>query len=84
MAHSKQEISDHINKVLIDLFEIEPEKLVPEAQLHEDLDLDSIDTVDLLIELKKFVPDDIDADRFVDARTLGDVVEIVNEINANK
>jgi len=82
MAHSKQDVSDHINKVLIDLFEIEEDKLVPEAQLQEDLDLDSIDTVDLLIELKKFVPEEIDADRFIDARTLGDVVEVVHEISA--
>lgn len=81
MAHSKQEVIDHINKILVDLFEIEEEKLVPEAKLHEDLDIDSIDTVDLLIELKKFVPEEIDADRFIDAKTLGDVVNVIHEIS---
>ncbi len=82
MAHTKQEVSDHIKSVLVDLFEIEEEKLVPEAKLHEDLDIDSIDTVDLLIELKKFVPSDIDPDKFIDSKTLGDVVDVVYEISS--
>ncbi|GAA6136987.1 hypothetical protein NBRC116583_07340 [Arenicella sp. 4NH20-0111] len=82
MAHSKQEVVDHINGVLIDLFEIEEEKLVPEALLHDDLDIDSIDTIDLLIELKKFVPQEIDADKFIDAKTLGDVADIVHQFSS--
>ncbi len=84
MAHSKQEVTDHINGVLIDLFEIEEEKLVPEAKLHDDLDIDSIDTVDLLIELKKFVPEDINPDKFIDAQTLGDVYDVVYEISSGE
>lgn len=80
MAHTKQEILDHINGVLVDLFEIEEEKLVPEAKLYDDLDIDSIDTIDLLIELKKFVGRDIDADAFIDARTIGDVVDVIHEM----
>lgn len=80
MAHSKQEILDHINGVLIDLFEIEEEKLVPDAKLYDDLDIDSIDTIDLLIELKKFVGKDIDADAFVDARTLDEVAEVIHKM----
>jgi len=80
MAHSKQEIMDHINSVLIDLFEIEEEKLVPEAKLFDDLDIDSIDTIDLLIELKKFVGKDIDADAFVDARTIGEVADVIHKM----
>lgn len=80
MAHSKQEIQSHINGVLVDLFEIEEEKLVPEAKLYDDLDIDSIDTIDLLIELKKFVGKDIDADAFIDARTIGEVVDVIHSM----
>lgn len=81
MAHSKQEVLDHIKKVMIDLFETEEEKLVPEARMHEDLDIDSIDTIDLLIELKKFVGKDIDADAFIDAKTLGEVADIISNMD---
>lgn len=77
MAHSKQEVMDHIKKVMVDLFELDEADLVPEAKFHEDLDIDSIDTIDLLIELKKFVGKDIDADAFIDATTLGEVVDII-------
>lgn len=77
MAHSKQEVMDHIKKVMVDLFELDEADLVPEANLHEDLDIDSIDTIDLLIELKKFVGKEIDADAFIDAKTLGEVVDII-------
>ena len=80
MAHTKQEVLDHINSVLVDLFEIEEEKLVPEAKLYDDLDIDSIDTIDLLIELKKFVGRDIDAEAFIDARTIGDVVDVIHKM----
>ncbi len=80
MPHSKQEVLDHINGVLIELFEIEEEKLVPEARLYDDLDIDSIDTIDLLIELKKFVGKDIDADAFIDARTIDEVAEIIHKM----
>lgn len=81
MSHSKQEVFDHIKKVMIDLFETEEEKLVPEALMHEDLDIDSIDTIDLLIELKKFVGKEIDADAFIDAKTLGEVAEIISNMD---
>ena len=40
MAHSKQEIMDHIKKVMVDLFELDEADLVAEANLHEDLDID--------------------------------------------
>ena len=80
MPHSKQEVLDHNNGVLIELFEIEEETLVPEARLYDDLDIDSIDTIDLLIELKKFVGKDIDADAFIDARTIDEVAEIIHKM----
>ncbi len=77
MAHSKEEVMNHIKKVMVDLFELDEADLVPEAKFHEDLDIDSIDTIDLLIELKKFVGKEIDADKFIDATTLGEVVDII-------
>ena len=77
MSHSKEDILKHLNSVLIELFEIEEEKLVPEAKLHEDLDIDSIDTIDLLIELKGYVDKEIDGQSFIDCKTIDDVAEII-------
>ena len=80
MAYTKEQIVEHLNKALIELFEIEPERLVPQAKLYEDLDVDSIDTIDLLIELKALINADIDAKTFSDAVTIDDVATIIHNI----
>jgi acyl carrier protein len=77
MSHSKEEIFQHTKSILIDLFEVEETQLVSDAKLYQDLDIDSIDTIDLLIELKRFVGKDIDPQQFKNAQTLGDVVDII-------
>ena len=80
MPHTKEQIIEQLNKALIKLFEIEPERLIPDAKLHEDLDIDSIDTIDLLIELKSVVNTEIDAQAFIDAVTIDDVANIIHKL----
>lgn len=62
------------------LFELPPERIVPAARLYEDLDIDSIDAVDLVVELKKFTGRRIDANDFKSVRTLNDVVTAVEQL----
>jgi len=80
MSHSKQEIIEHIYKVLVQMFEVEENSLKPEATLEEDLDLDSIDSIELLIELNDFVGKDVDASQFTDAKTINDMADIIIKI----
>ena len=47
---TEQQIFDELKRVLVETFEIHPENVVPEAKLYDDLDLDSIDAVDLLVK----------------------------------
>ena len=49
-SKSREEILEHLRAVLSDLFELKPEQIVPEAKLYDDLDLDSIDAVDLFLD----------------------------------
>jgi len=77
---SKAEILEHTKKIMRELFELDEGQLVPEAKLYEDLDIDSIDAVDLLIELKKFSGKNIEADRFKNVKTLDDIVNTVAEL----
>lgn len=81
MSHSKTDVLNHLKKVLVELFEIEEEKLTPDAKLYDDLDIDSIDTIDLLIELKKFVGKDINIEAFVDAKTIDDVADVISSMS---
>jgi len=80
MSLTKEQIIEKLNEALIELFEIEPERLIPEAKLHDDLDIDSIDTIDLLIELKSIVKSEIDANVFINAVTIDDVAEIIYKL----
>ena len=80
MSLTKEQIVEKLNEALIKLFEIEPGRLIPEAKLHDDLDIDSIDTIDLLIELKSIVKSEIDANVFINAVTIDDVAEIIYKL----
>ena len=80
MSHSKDQIFEHIKQVLTDLFEVEPAQLSPSARLYDDLDIDSIDTIDLLIELKRILGKDIDPQSFKNARSIEDVMNVILEL----
>ena len=49
---NKEELFLHIVGIMRDTFAIEPEKITLESKLGEDLDIDSIDAVDLIVQLK--------------------------------
>ena len=80
MSHSRQEILDQTRKIINELFEIEENHLSEDARLYEDLDIDSIDTVDLLIELKRFTGKEIEAEAFINSKTLGDIVTVISDL----
>ena len=48
---TKQEVFEKLVEVLCETFEFTPERIKPESRLYEELDIDSIDAVDLLVEL---------------------------------
>jgi acyl carrier protein len=65
-----------IVKLLTELFAIEPEKITLDANLYQDLDIDSIDAVDLAIEFKKQTGRQLTPDEFKQIRTVGDIVNV--------
>ena len=78
---TEQQIFDELKRVLVETFEINPEDVVPEAKLYDDLDLDSIDAVDLLVKLRPFVGDrNISHNDFKQVRTVGDLVKVLDQI----
>jgi len=79
-ALSREDIHAHVRRTLIELFEIDAADIHPEARLYEDLDIDSIDAVGLVVELKKFTGRRIDANDFKSVRSLDDVVTAVEQL----
>lgn len=74
---TKEEVLGRINDVLAGEFEIDRAKLVPEARLFEDLDLDSIDAVDLVVRMQQQTSLKVKAEDFKAIRTLGDVADVI-------
>jgi acyl carrier protein len=77
MKKNKSEIEAYIKKLLVELFELDEADLILNAKLYEDLDIDSIDAVEMLIEIKKTTKEDINPEKFSDAKTLGDIIDVV-------
>ena len=76
----KQQIYEKIRNALVNDFEMDAAKVVPEARLYEDLNLDSIDAVDVIVNLKQYIPRNVDPEVFKQMRTLQDVVDGVYEL----
>jgi acyl carrier protein len=83
VSMTKNEIFQELRKVLVDSFELEPEQITLEAHLFTDLDLDSIDAVELVIQLQTLTGRRVKAEEFKGIRTVGDVVEIVYHMLQN-
>ncbi len=72
---SKSHIAEVLSKYLQDLFDLPTEKLILTARLSEDLDLDSIDAIDLVVKLQEYTGRKISPSEFKSVRTIGDVVD---------
>ncbi|WP_348673446.1 acyl carrier protein [uncultured Abyssibacter sp.] len=77
---SQQDILSTLRELFEELFEIEPEKVTPEARLYEDLDIDSIDAVDLVVRLKEITGKAVEPEQFKSVRTVQDIVDAVDEM----
>ena len=77
-----QEILTQLRDILFDAFEIDPQKVQMQAHLFTDLDLDSIDAVDLAIKVQELTGKRIKPDEFKNVRTVQDVIEMIQQLQA--
>ncbi len=73
-------IYQEVRGLLTKLFEIDPQAITPEARLYEDLELDSIDAVDMIVHLQKKTGKKIKPETFKSVRTVQDVVDAVAQL----
>ena len=81
---SREAVFNKVSELLCDLFEVDSADISPQARLYEDLDIDSIDAVDLVVELKSYTGKKIAPDDFKSVRTVEDVVAAVCELLGNE
>ena len=75
---TRDSIIEQVNRVVVEEFEAEPEMLVAESRLREEIGLDSLDAVDLVISLELAFGFRIPEEDVKGIRTLGDIYDRIS------
>ena len=81
LTSDEQKIFDAIKEILVRDFEIEESRIRLDARLYEDFDIDSIDAVDMIVQLKPYLGSRrLSPEAFKQVRTLGDVITVIARV----
>lgn len=84
MLNNKEEILSELTGILVEMFEVDAADVNAQAHLADDLDIDSIDAVDLIVRLKELTGKKIAPEEFKSVRTVGDVVDAIQKVMAEQ
>jgi len=77
---TKEDVFQKFQDILITEFDIDKELIKADTKLYEDLELDSIDLVDLMVKMKEHLTGNIEPEKFKKALTIQDVVDILHPL----
>lgn len=77
---NKDEIFAQLVGILEELFEVDPSTVTMDTEFYEDLDIDSIDAVDMMVRVKETSGHRLDPDVFKNVRTVGDCVSAIEAL----
>jgi acyl carrier protein len=80
---TRQDILDKLADYFQELFETPRDRVNPQARLSEDLDLDSIDAVDLVVKLQDLTGRRIKPEEYKNVRTVGDIIDCIQTVLAD-
>ena len=80
---SRDEVVVKVNDFLIDEFELEEDKLMPDAQMKEDLDIESLDFVDIAVIIEKQFGLKVTSEQMVKIKKLEDLYNFILERSLN-
>jgi len=74
---TRDEIQARIVEILSESFELEPDEIKPDSTLYEELDLDSIDAIDIFVQLREVTGRRPDPEEARKVRTVEELVAFV-------
>jgi acyl carrier protein len=78
----KEEVIAKVNGFLVEEFELDEDRLIPDANLRDDLEIESLDFVDIAVEIEKKFGFKIKGEEMINVKTLGDLYNyIISKIN---
>lgn len=81
---TQEDVYNKIIAVLVDEFEVSADDISMEANLFTDLELDSLDAIDLMVTLDKELDIEIKTEDMKDLRTIKDVCDFVLDTSNNE
>ncbi|PXX47576.1 acyl carrier protein [Undibacterium pigrum] len=81
---SRDELYVWVVDLLAEMFELDKASLTLESNLYADLDIDSIDAVDLAVKLKQMTGMRLQPEVFKKIRTIGDVIDALLNLQAEQ
>ena len=79
---TQDQVLEKLREWMEDLFEITPEDVQLDANLANDLDVDSIDAIDLVVKIKELTGKQVNPEDFKNVRTVQDVVTVIQNMSA--
>ena len=74
VPQTKEDVYPWVVEILHEMFELDKRKITPEVNLYTDLDIDSIDAVDLAVKFKELTGKRLQPEVFKSVRTVQDMV----------
>jgi acyl carrier protein len=74
---TREELYEQIRHILIDRFEVDESLISAHANLYEELEIDSIDAVDLLVYVKEVTGKKVSPEQFKEVRTIENVIDTI-------
>ena len=76
----REQLFFKIREILVDQFEVEESIISLDANLYEELEIDSIDAVDLMVQIKELTGKKIPPEQFKEIRTIADVLDALAKL----
>jgi acyl carrier protein len=75
--HTRESLLTQLKIIMQEQFDLDPDDIEMSSRLREDLDIDSIDAVNLLIELKSLTAKKIALENFHQVKTISDLLDAI-------
>ena len=79
---TQEQVLEKLREWMEDLFEISPDDVHLDSNLATDLDVDSIDAIDLVVKIKELTGKQVNPEDFKNVRTIQDVVIVIQNMTA--
>lgn len=79
---NRSEIFERVRDTLSEYFEIPPAEIRLESHLRDDLDLDSVDAIDMAVRLQDLTATRFEEESLKNLQTVGDTVDLIERLMA--